>query len=242
MERIVDDKDDDKEKKNIDEDEYVPLYMRNAISTRMVYEYLVQPLKNFYIEKVLKHTYEKSYVKQIMMIDKIPSMMMDGYKVSEKEDIKDFMILSFIDNRYAYYKIKYILKKEFHVDIDEYESNAKEKWESIRKLLINVKSKTFFKDMVDKIEKTYSDSIRKYKYEEVTEVGRIRLFTIYLHHHNILDELEFSSKYPKDDVIECLKDFLKYFPKYFEVSKEHVDLMMNLKILFNIEEDDLIEY
>lgn len=234
---------DNKEKTN-------PVYFEHPIVTKAIYECLVEPLRNFYIDKIKKYPDEKSYVQQIIMIDEvIPSAIIEDIKVinrkavkSIEESIEDFMKIALHDNRYDYFKVKNIFKNYLHIDIDEYESNVKEKWETIRKLLNNEKSKTFIEDMANKIEQVYGNSIREYKPVGVTEVGRIRLFIIYLRRHNILDKLEFSSKYPEDDVIECLKDFLRYFPKYFEVTGEHLEFMRNLKILFNIEGDDLIEY
>ena len=243
-------KPDDTPKEEDNKEKTNPVYFEHPIVTKAIYECLVEPLRNFYIEKIKKYPDEKSYVQQIIMIDEvIPSAIIKDIKVinrkavkSIEESIEDFMKIALHDNRYDYYKVKNIFKNYLHIDIDEYESNVKEKWETIRKLLNNEKSKSFIKDMADKIEKVYGDSIRGYKPVEVTEVGRIRLFIIYLRHHNILDKLEFSSKYPEDDVIECLKDFLRYSPKYFEITKEYTDFMRNLKILFNIEGDDLIEY
>ena len=226
-------KDDVKEKSNVD----VPVYMKYATLTRIMYEHLVQPLKNFYIEKILEHPYEKSYVKQIMMIDKIPSMIMEGYKVSDKEDIKDFMSLSFIDNRYAYYKIKDILKKEFHVDIDILESNEEKKWEDIKKNLNSSETKYIIEDMGKEIEKVYRGVLDKHEVKKIGEVHDIRLLAIYILHENLLEQPEFHHKYPYDDNLKCINNSIEYLPKYLEISEDLQDFIDNLKILFNIKEE-----
>ena len=96
-------------------------YLKYATSTRVIYEHLVKSLKDFYIDKVIKYPSEEKYVTQIITIDTISDFIMNGYKLDQKKNIIDFMITAFNDNRHHYYRIKDLMKKEFHLNIDDYE-------------------------------------------------------------------------------------------------------------------------
>lgn len=214
-------------------------YLKYSTSTRIIYEHLVKPLKDFYIDKVLEHPNEERYVVQIIAIDAISEFIMNGYNIQDKKNITDFMISAFNDNRHHYYRIKDLLKKEFHLNIDAYEKLKEDEYEEAKNYIC--------KKIKSEFDKIYTEVIKEYTGYSDKDINIIDIPDDIYNCKYCLENSRLFSKSADDTfkfknnidyIIRLGKGLLKVVNKYKDMLSDHEKTVRSLKILFDIKEDE----
>ena len=198
----------------------------------------MKPLKDFYVDKILKHPREERYVIQIIAIDAISEFIMNGYNIQDKKNITEFMITAFNDNRYHYYRIKDLLKKEFHLNIDDYEEMKEAEYKEAKDYIC--------KKIKPEFDKIYTEVMKKYmgyrdKGTEIIDIPD----TIYNCKYCLENSRLFSKsiddtfklKNNIDYLIRIGEGLLKVVDEYKYILSDYDKTVRSLKILFNIKEE-----
>lgn len=213
-------------------------YLKYATSTRVVYEHLVKSLKDFYIDKILKYPSEEKYVVQIIAIETISEFIMNGYKVDDKKKIVDFMITAFNDNRHHYYKIKDLMKKEFHLNIDDYEKLKEDEYKEAKDYICK-KIKSEFNQIYTKVIEKYT-SLRESGVDIVNIPDDLFNFKYSLENSRLFSKNEDIFKFENDldYLIRMGEGLLKVVNEYKDILSDYDKTVHSLKILFDIKEDN----
>lgn len=188
---------------------------------------------------MLKYPSEEKYVIQIIAIDTISEFIMNGYKVDDKKKIIDFVITAFNDNRHHYYRIKDLMKKEFHLNIDDYEKLKEDEYKEAKDYICN-KVKSEFIQIYNKVIEKYL-SLRNSGVDIVNIPDDLYNFKYCLENNRLFSENTndiFKFENDLNYLIRIGEGLLKVVNEYKDMLSDYDKTVHSLKILFDIKEDN----